>query len=56
MVTKVELEGTKMVSQKVPNGWSEGTKGVGTRYQSGNQKVPKWQPEGTKVLSEGTKE
>jgi hypothetical protein len=35
MVTKVELEGTKMVSQKLPNGWSEGTKGVGTRYQSG---------------------
>jgi hypothetical protein len=59
-----------MGDQKVPKGYAQGTKGVGTRYQMGeqkipkgnqmrrkaNQKVPKWQPEGNKVLSEGIKQ
>jgi hypothetical protein len=41
MGTKVQLEGTKMVSHKVPNGWSVGTKGVDTKYQRGRHMVLK---------------
>jgi hypothetical protein len=54
-----------MGDQKVPKGYAQGTKGVGTRYQMGeqkipkgnqmirkdNQNVPKWQPKGTKVAT-----
>ena len=30
-----------MGDQKVPKGYAQGTKGVGTRYQMGEQKVTK---------------